>query len=1126
MRVVAGRYAEMPNKKFSGGQGEVFGAVDSHREGENVAVKVFPGVDDPVYRIFFERSVSASRKLDHPHVAPILDSGYDEALGGYYLVMPWLATSLDVWQSQLADPPGWDDFATNIALPLTSALAHVHANNVLHRDIKPSNILLGPSGPQLADFALSKIKDQVAGATDATVFGATLAPWAPPDTASQGTARFDVYGLAATLLQCVTAWTISDFPHITKALAEVDATPEVRDLLARCLSTDPQDRPQDGQVLNAQLQAIQGRREQRWRKQKAIPLFLSGRARNDLEDASPMQHPEVTLGALLGTGTVVLPEFDKTSDGRSAFSSTEFKIIGDRAMVGVVLADGRFLVKWVTESNYEDLESRRNHSNAIQLDSRDYTWEVSLSAAFGLSARAANEFYMLYTAELDRLENRFAANGQDRLNSWSQLINAKETLERRLEEPIAYDVIERKGVETDIEATGPVTAAVVDQERLARNPEQPHAGIPVVVVHVDGTSLTVRAQRNGRGIPDNGELVRNRQMAKASIRRQKDALSALRDGASARASLRDLIMDPSTSRAPEPVSFTPRTPDLDPDKVVAVSHALGAPDFYLVEGPPGTGKTSFICEVVHQHLSARPDDKILVVSQMHVAIDNAISRIAKSGIDSVVRLSSQDDKVAPEALDLLLSNKLASWTAAVAQRAREGMRTLAARDGVNIDRLELALDAEEARAALAAYNIAAERLGERQAFDRLDNDDLSEDRAELLTEYLRAKDRLGDITTMLRTKAASQGTNCPESLTPETLSKMVEHLIGGDTSSTRLRELLRAQGDWLNALADEKASESLFLPTQSVIAGTCVGFLSNPRIKDMQFDLCIIDEASRATAVDLLIPMTRSKRWIMVGDPRQLPPTADEVFDHKDLVEEFELDVLTQKASLFDILLQEVPGECRTRLTTQHRMSRPIGELISQTFYGGDLIHDPAPVLDPRTVNDNDRLVWFCTSQLPGRHEEPRQFQGQSITNKTEARHVVSLVGNLNAEAMAGKWQRKDGEKVEVLILTGYTAQVREINHELARHSFDGLSISVHTVDAVQGREADVVVFSLVRSNATGDLGFLGGHNRGRINVAMSRAREALWIVGDSSFASTNAGPVNDALTNLKASARGRIEYL
>ena len=672
-----------------------------------------------------------------------------------------------------------------------------------------------------------------------------------------------------------------------------------------------------------------------------------------------------------------------------------------------------------------------------------------------------------------------------------------------------------------------VPAAVLDQERIARPDDDPTArGVQVSVVDVDGTDLVVRALQSGREVPRNGVLVRDRRPSQAAIKRQKTALAALREGSSARPHLRELVLEPEVAKVPEPVSFQPITAELDQDKVVAVANALGAEDVYLVEGPPGTGKTSFICELVNQYLAARPGDKVLLVSQMHVAIDNAVTRLFDSGVTNVVRLSSRDDKVDPDAAHLLLANKLGAWTADIARRAQDGLSVLAEREGIRVDDIALALRAGEARAAVRDLAVRREALGVLDPSDRLDNEDLPDERATMLADYYRASERAEETASGVCGLADELGESLEHDPSDSALESLIARLVGDRPGHQRLRELLQVQGDWLNSLGDPAASEPLFLPTQSVVAGTCMGFLSNSKVQEMQFDLCIIDEASRATASELLVPMTRSKRWVMVGDPKQLPPMAEDVFEYKDLVDEFELDNLFHSSSLFDILLAEAPDGCRIRLTTQHRMAAPIGRLISETFYDGELTHDPFPVLAPDSVENAQRLVWFSTSRRSDRGEEPKHNRGESSSNKFEALEVARLVQRLEEMTKAGSLRRLKGGSVTVLVLTGYRAQCVEIERAIRRLDLNGVAVTVNTVDAVQGREADVVIFSVTRSNLTGEFGFLDERYSGRINVALSRAREILWIVGDSEFAASKDGPLRRALGHIERSGIGRIEFL
>lgn len=1128
-RHIASRYAEIVNTRRVGGQAEVFQASDLHQGGRLVAVKVVPAASDEIYRIYFERETAAHHKLDHPNIVSLLDSGTDHTLGVYYVVLSWVPVSLSEWLATVTEPPGWDDVAEVIALPLASALAHSHSMGVLHRDIKPGNVLWDGEKPLLADFALSKIKDQLAGATDATVAGMASAPWAPPDLASRGSTRFDVYSLAATLLQCVVGWELRDYPDIARALDEADLPPPVLSLLGRGLDPDPANRPADGQVFHLELQAIQAVRSSNWHDQKVLSFDLSSTARRSLEETGDGRSAESVIARRLGAATHVVPRLKSGGGGRAMLTAEEFRLIGDQVELSLVFKSGHQLLCTRAEiKDFEELERWRQHEDAVTLDGQDFAWSAQRPANPQRSAAAAVELHLLLEKAVqdsgDRFSDRFK---QARLTNWSRLIEAKELLEKRLEEPVTYTRVSRSGSEFDLETGVPLTGAFLDQERMARPVDEPAGrGVAVTIVDVDGTDVTVRTTRPGTDLAPNGVLVRDRTPSQAAIRRQKSALAALRDGSAARPHLRELVLDPSVARAPEPVAFEPRRPDFDDDKKLAVSKALGSQDLFLVQGPPGTGKTSFICELIHQYLAARPGDKVLLVSQMHVAIDNAITRLYGSGVTSVVRLSSRDDNVDPDASHLLLSHKLAAWVDEIRVRARAGMASLAEREGVQIDHLSLALHTEEALATLRQRNETAELLGPLDDGDRLENEDLPEDRAELLADFLRAVDRAVAAADAVRTAAENLEVAVPDDLGEEELEQLVASLLDGRGAGQRLRELVRTQGDWLASLNDPQAAEPMFLPTQSVVAGTCMGFLANPHIQNMQFDLCIIDEASRATAPELLVPMTRAKRWVMVGDTKQLPPMVEEVFEHRDLVESFDLDKMFLSSSLFDVLLGEAPDSCRTSLVTQHRMAEPIGELISHAFYDGTLIHDPVPVLDPDTVADGDRLVWFSTSRRSNRREDARHAGSPSLSNKLEAEKVAELVARLDADSQTGKYARRDGGKLEVLVLSGYRRQCTEIERALRRLDLGRVAVQVKTVDAVQGREADVVIFSVTRSNLTGELGFLADKHQGRINVALSRARELLWIVGDSEFCSSKEGPLKRAHSHITSTATGRVQYL
>ena len=145
-------------------------------------------------------------------------------------------------------------------------------------------------------------------------------------------------------------------------------------------------------------------------------------------------------------------------------------------------------------------------------------------------------------------------------------------------------------------------------------------------------------------------------------------MDAVRYDRALRPELRHLITHTEDNRHPEAaaeIDFI--QPNLDQPKQEAVCAALGAQDFLLVEGPPGTGKTTFITEVILQALKANPEARILLTSQTHVALDNAVERVQKINKEiRIVRIGRlEDDRIAKSISGLLLENQMDDWRADV-----------------------------------------------------------------------------------------------------------------------------------------------------------------------------------------------------------------------------------------------------------------------------------------------------------------------------------------------------------------------------------------------------------------------------------------------------------------------------
>jgi len=264
---------------------------------------------------------------------------------------------------------------------------------------------------------------------------------------------------------------------------------------------------------------------------------------------------------------------------------------------------------------------------------------------------------------------------------------------------------------------------------------------------------------------------------------------------------------------------------------------------------------------------------------------------------------------------------------------------------------------------------------------------------------------------------------------------------------------------------DESLKE-FFIKNHKLVGATCVG-LANEKIglDFSEFDLVIIDEAGRATLGELLIPILKAKKVILIGDHKQLPPNTD-----KTLLEKIERDEGFSKEDLkileksyFEELYENLDDSSKAMLNEQFRMPNKIGSLISKIFYEDRLKNG-------RNYEIKDALNWIDV-----RGEEKRE--GTSKFNKKEAKIIARMVNKFRDKSIA--------------IITPYSAQKR-----LLRKLIKGNNIKIDTIDSFQGEEADIVFYSLVRNR--GNIQFL--LDMRRLNVAISRTREKLFFVGNKSF--------------------------
>ena len=469
-------------------------------------------------------------------------------------------------------------------------------------------------------------------------------------------------------------------------------------------------------------------------------------------------------------------------------------------------------------------------------------------------------------------------------------------------------------------------------------------------------------------------------------RRQQSAMAKARIATGRSGKLRDAILGKREFRFSDPRPANFYTP-LNPPQQEAVRFALAAQDVAILHGPPGTGKTTTLAEVIYQ--AVQRGDRVLACAPSNTAVDNLLERLV-SMMPRVLRVGHP-------------------------ARVFESLR------GHTLDEL-------------------------------VDNDPSS------------------DVIREMRREV-------------QQLVRAAEKDFRGQDARRRRRELFAEAGQLRGQIRTfEQSIVRNVINTADVICTTTT--IDDDLLSDIRFDLVVIDEACQTTLPSVWQAILRANRLVLAGDHCQLPPTV--------------LSDQAVKAGMRDSLMQrliEREGESvYRRLKVQYRMHESIMKFSSDTFYSGSLVADASvkahllcdlPDVIPTELT-SDPLEFIDTAGAE--YDEELEVDGESKRNPKEASLVVQLVGELiEAEV----------EPSQIAIIAPYAAQVR-----LLRERLDIRDLEIDTVDGFQGREKEVVILTMVRSNQRGEIGFLSDTRR--TNVAITRARRKLIVIGDSSTLGTH----------------------
>ncbi|RQH02547.1 AAA domain-containing protein [Natrarchaeobius oligotrophus] len=334
-----------------------------------------------------------------------------------------------------------------------------------------------------------------------------------------------------------------------------------------------------------------------------------------------------------------------------------------------------------------------------------------------------------------------------------------------------------------------------------------------------------------------------------------------------------------------------------------------------------------------------------------------------------------------------------------------------------------------------------------------------------LVEVVRRSVQAGDAVLVCADSNQAVDNLVVGSSTPETADDRSLHAYAQHGSGEFVLRRVNAANS-ANAVVNEKYR------TADGRADVVAATNSSAATLEREFDVLVLDEATQATCTASCIPLSRADKLVLAGDHKQLPPfSATE-----------EPPESAAGLSLFEHLYADggVYEGVGVQLRTQYRMHRDVAWFPNRRFYGRALRQGR----DVRSFDGRPALVGYDV----GGSEETIDH---STRNAAEVRLVAHVVTEL---------RREEGlEASDIGVITPYTAQAAAIRSKLRAHLEDGDAVAVDTIDSFQGSEKVAIVISLVRSNAAGEIGFLGRPLDGprRLNVAMTRAERFCAIVGD-----------------------------
>ncbi|KAK4986551.1 DEAD-box type RNA helicase [Elasticomyces elasticus] len=487
----------------------------------------------------------------------------------------------------------------------------------------------------------------------------------------------------------------------------------------------------------------------------------------------------------------------------------------------------------------------------------------------------------------------------------------------------------------------------------------------------------------------------------------------------------------------------------------AVKSAIDNDAFTLIQGPPGSGKTKVIVAIVGALLSDSLGDTTATRIEMPRNVNGGFSSTARHTTKKLLVCAPSN-----AAVDELV------------MRFKEGIKTLGGRHKtINVVRIGRSDNINK-----SVLDVTLEELVNRKLGTTTGDNKSKGHTQELMQEHKKisdlaraARDRLDSGQVKGAEASALQDDFNNMKTRQKQLGTQIDAAKDAETAANRNADLSR------------KRAQQAVLDGAHIICGTLSGtgheMFQNLNI---EFETVVVDEAAQCVEVNSLIPLKYGcSKCILVGDPKQLPPTV------------FSRDAarFSYEQSLFVRMQTNFPDSVHL-LDTQYRMHPDISFFPSRAFYDGRLLDGKnMAVIRKQPWHSSTLLAPYRFFDVQGQHQTAK---GHSLVNIAEIDVAMGLYDRLTNDYQSYDFTAKVG------IITPYKSQLRELKARFERRY--GMAIydivEFNTTDAFQGRESEIIIFSCVRASPAGGIGFLSDIRR--MNVGLTRAKSSLWVLGNS----------------------------